>query len=619
MSLRVVSGPGAGQVFEVGDGAVIGRDEGLDLGGDPELSRRHARIASGPSGELLVEDLGSTNGTLVNGHRISAPTPVRAGDRIELGGTVLEVVGDVAGAGAQATRAAPVPQQQAPRRPGTTPAPAGAAPLPSGLGAGAHPAAKKSSKAPVAIAALVLGLIIGGAIAVVVSDDDEAASGAAGESFDGTLYTLSNGFAPKYKNSVLAYRTTEGSLLPTRLSEYPTGGTGAREANLGLAIDGEQELNYDAERELLFAVNPGSDTIAVFRVESDRTLSPVEGSPFKSGGFAPISTGIAGDTLIVVNKGQDGVRQVPEAEQKPTLTQFEIGSGGELSPLGSPIPLPKGTNPTQVFVTRGGELAVVTLLRGNDYVTLSRQDDGTFKEGAKTPITDRMRAIGGPGGPPGGGGGPPPGAGGGGPPPGAGGGPPPGAAGGAPPGGGAAPQLGSVPEGALGMTEHPTEPVLYSELPNYSLLMVHEYDEAGALKFLRGVRIPQGFLACWAKVSADGRFLYVSNTGEHTIAVFDVSDPRNPKHLQTHPVPGPGSVASIQIDDEGEFALRGGPLRSVRPAARREQQAARLQDRRGRQAQRRGRGQSQASCGGGCLADWRAVAGKRMRMVSRRG
>ena len=532
MRLRVVSGPGAGQVFEVGDGVVIGRDEGLDLGGDPELSRRHARVARGPGGELSVEDLGSTNGTIVNGQRISAATTVRAGDRVEVGGSVLEVVGD---------------PDQRPPRPGTGPAPAGATPLPAGLGGGTHPAAKKSSKAPVAIAALVLGLIIGAAVAVVVSDDDEDAGSAAagGESFDGTLYTLSNGFAPKYKNSVLAYRTSEGSLLPTRLTEYPTSGTGAREANLGLAIDGEQELNYDAERELLFAVNPGSDTIAVFRVASDRTLSAVEGSPFESGGMAPISTGIAGDTLLVVNKGQDGVRQVPEPEQTPTLTQFEIGSDGQLSPLGSPISLPKGTNPTQVFVTRGGELAVVTLLRGNDYVTLARQDDGTFKEGAKAPITDKMRAIGGPGGPPGGGGGPPPGAGGGGPPPGAGGGgPPPGAA------GGGGPQPGSVPEGALGMTEHPTEPVLYSELPNYSLLMVHEYDESGALKFLRGVRIPQGFLACWAKVSADGRFLYVSNTGEHTIAVFDVADPRKPKHLQTHPVPGPGSVASIQIDDE---------------------------------------------------------------------
>src|SRR5688572_8712875 len=138
--MRVVSGPGAGQTFDARGDVLIGRDEGFDLGGDPELSRRHARITTGPSGELLVEDLGSTNGTLVNGQRISAPTPVRAGDRIELGGTVLEVVS--AGGGAQATRAAPVPQPQPPRqRPAA--APAGAAPLPAGLGGATHPAAEK--------------------------------------------------------------------------------------------------------------------------------------------------------------------------------------------------------------------------------------------------------------------------------------------------------------------------------------------------------------------------------------------------------------------------------------------------------------------------------------------
>lgn len=102
------------------------------------------------------------------------------------------------------------------------------------------------------------------------------------------------------------------------------------------------------------------------------------------------------------------------------------------------------------------------------------------------------------------------------------------------------------------MTEHPKAPVVYSELPNFRLLMVHEYDDAGALKFVRTVPIPKGFLACWAKVSADGRFLYVSNTGDHTVAAFDVSDPRNPRHLQSHPVPGPGGVASMQVDDEAK-------------------------------------------------------------------
>jgi pSer/pThr/pTyr-binding forkhead associated (FHA) protein len=39
-----------------------------------------------------VEDLGSTNGTYVNGVRVTAPTPVRKGDSLQVGSTLLEVL-----------------------------------------------------------------------------------------------------------------------------------------------------------------------------------------------------------------------------------------------------------------------------------------------------------------------------------------------------------------------------------------------------------------------------------------------------------------------------------------------------------------------------------------------
>ncbi len=256
-----------------------------------------------------------------------------------------------------------------------------------------HPAisAKTGSKVRPALLGVLLGLLVGGAIAAVAlgGDEESASESAGGAAFDGTVYTLSNGFAPEYKNSVLAYRTNKGSLQPMRLREYSTGGTGVRDINLNLAIDGEQEINYDEKRKLMYAVNTGSDTIAVFKVASDGTLSAVEGSPFPSKGIAPISTGVAGDTLLVVNKGQDGVRKFDE--EVATVTQFKIGDGGELTPVGQPISLPSNTNPTQALVTRGGELAVVSLVRGNEYVTLVRQADGTFKKGASTPITDQQR------------------------------------------------------------------------------------------------------------------------------------------------------------------------------------------------------------------------------------
>ncbi len=88
-TLRVSSGPAAGTTIELNGDFTFGRDsgDGGSLGGDPEISREHARLTRGADGEVLVQDLGSTNGTFVNGHRIAAPTRIRPGDVIELGGS----------------------------------------------------------------------------------------------------------------------------------------------------------------------------------------------------------------------------------------------------------------------------------------------------------------------------------------------------------------------------------------------------------------------------------------------------------------------------------------------------------------------------------------------------
>jgi pSer/pThr/pTyr-binding forkhead associated (FHA) protein len=57
---------------------------------DPFASDRHLRL-SFDSGSLLVEDLGSTNGTLVNDRPIDTPTALTRGDNIRVGTTTLEV------------------------------------------------------------------------------------------------------------------------------------------------------------------------------------------------------------------------------------------------------------------------------------------------------------------------------------------------------------------------------------------------------------------------------------------------------------------------------------------------------------------------------------------------
>ena len=69
---------------------VLGRDTDADIRlRDPKISRRHCEISE-IHGELLVRDLGSTNGTFVNGVRIDQ-TVLRPGDKLTLGRSRFEV------------------------------------------------------------------------------------------------------------------------------------------------------------------------------------------------------------------------------------------------------------------------------------------------------------------------------------------------------------------------------------------------------------------------------------------------------------------------------------------------------------------------------------------------
>lgn len=94
LALIVKEGPLAGQRFELGAERIIGRGGPGVVIDDPEMSRRHAVIRD-RGGRLEIEDLGSRNGTWVNGTRIAAPTPLDGGDTVKLGETTFEIEGIV--------------------------------------------------------------------------------------------------------------------------------------------------------------------------------------------------------------------------------------------------------------------------------------------------------------------------------------------------------------------------------------------------------------------------------------------------------------------------------------------------------------------------------------------
>jgi pSer/pThr/pTyr-binding forkhead associated (FHA) protein len=91
--LRVTEGNARGTEIEIEDEFLIGRhaDGAGALGEDIEISRRHARIHRSPPHGCVIEDLGSTNGTFVNGRRITGPEPLSVGDSVQVGETTLVV------------------------------------------------------------------------------------------------------------------------------------------------------------------------------------------------------------------------------------------------------------------------------------------------------------------------------------------------------------------------------------------------------------------------------------------------------------------------------------------------------------------------------------------------
>jgi predicted component of type VI protein secretion system len=111
---------------------------------DSEVSRQHARVTQTPGG-FVLEDLGSTNGTFINGERLVAPRILSAGDLIGLGENVtltFEIASTDAAAtvmapaaGRPATAVPPSPPRQAQRPPSPPPPPpepARPAPAPAG-------------------------------------------------------------------------------------------------------------------------------------------------------------------------------------------------------------------------------------------------------------------------------------------------------------------------------------------------------------------------------------------------------------------------------------------------------------------------------------------------------
>jgi hypothetical protein len=158
------AGPTPGKVFPVsGESFTIGREPGNGIViNDAEVSRKHARMSQQGT-TYTIEDLGSTNGTFVNGVRLTAPHALRSGEVIAFGeqiSMVFEAV-EVSDPNATMLHAAkptppPAPASAPPvSRPVSQPVPSFAGQVPAGPEA-VTPAPKKSNSRTITIVVLVL-------------------------------------------------------------------------------------------------------------------------------------------------------------------------------------------------------------------------------------------------------------------------------------------------------------------------------------------------------------------------------------------------------------------------------------------------------------------------------
>ena len=301
------------------------------------------------------------------------------------------------------------------------------------------------------------------------------------------------------KNAILAYhRENDGSL--TLLASYATEGTGV--GNPGQIIgpnDADRDLIVSADKKFLYCVNPGSDTIAVFRIDTDGLLTKVPGSPFACGGSNPVSLALVNGYLYVVNKSGDPARATTV---KPNYTVFKVANNGALAPLAnSTVEIAAGSSPAIALPSPDGSLLFGTQLFGGALDVFKIKNNGKLAAAPGSPLKLPVYT---------------------------------------PPANAFLPDAGNLP---LNAAIHPTFPVLYVNFVTYDQIGVYVYDDKGELTFLRAIQ-NSGAAPCWSIVDPTANWLYVTDAFDNSVSTYSLDDPLDPTevfHLSLTPITDQGN------------------------------------------------------------------------------
>ncbi|HVW86831.1 MAG TPA: hypothetical protein VHB50_19230 [Bryobacteraceae bacterium] len=353
----------------------------------------------------------------------------------------------------------------------------------------------------------------------------------------GVVYVQTNDYRAGH-NAVNAYRRDAAGCLQL-LGSYATGGTGVFNFDDRIGPDDHaQEVIANKDHSLLFTVNGGSDDVSVFNINRDGSLTLAHGSPVNSNGIQPVSLGLSGTDLIVVNQDGDPNRPGLQTSTHPNYTEFRVVPNGKLVAIpNSTIELPQMSTPTQALVSPFGVYFFGDLLSGTPFPSgvgsiapgLLPAAGSALQAFYKNPNQRFTQSPNSPMAPP--------------------------------PDAQAAPTIAQS-RYTLGMDAHPYLPVVYVGYVVTNRLGVFTYDALGSLHFVKDVPLgTNDITVCWIKVSPDGRWVFTSNAGSNSIDVFDISGtviqgsgPLSPMLVQSLPLKVPaGAPASEAQPVPGVF------------------------------------------------------------------
>ncbi len=316
------------------------------------------------------------------------------------------------------------------------------------------------------------------------------------------VYVISNDYHDN-ANAVLAYRRRpDGTLATLPGSPFLTHGAGLANPKQVLGPDDTDDpLVISDDGRFLFAVNGGSNTIAVFSINPDGSLIAIPGSPFPSGGQTPCSVALNGRFVYVANKAFDPLHVIT---QQPNYTTFEVDDAGRLLPVpNGTIEVPAGSSPSQVLLS-------------NDRRFLFATDFLAFMLSSEEPIGtllsfdlrgERGLAL-------------------------------------AP---GAPYVVPTGDGGALGLATNPrSDRTLYVGFPVGGKFGVYDIDPStGVPAFVTQVAAGPG--VCWIRTNGLGNRLYTLNSGQNSVGIYNTDNPEAPAPI--------GTFTLKDSKNSGDFSL----------------------------------------------------------------